>query len=129
MKNLNSYITAVALAVFLTFGCNPLQLDQIDDPNNPSVGSVTNNATRSQIQFVLTGLESRHRGYVTNISQAWNTFGREIWYLNGSDPRFQTDWLGQAGRVPDRVYFGFGATGGGSFALPYQAILQANVLT
>lgn len=128
MKNLNSYITAVALAGLLAFGCNPFQLDQIDDPNNPAVNSVTNNATRSQIQFVLTGLESRHRGYVTNISQAWNTFGREIWYLNGSDPRFQTDWLGQAGRVPDRVYFGFGATGGGSFATPYQAILQADVL-
>jgi len=128
MKNLNSYITAVALAGLLAFGCNPLQLDQIDDPNNPSVGSVGNNATRSQIQFVLTGLEFRHRGYVTNISQAWNTFGREIWYLNGSDPRFSTDWLGQAGRVPDRVYFGFGATGGGSFATPYQAILQAEVL-
>ena len=128
MKNLNSYISAVALAGLFTFGCNPLQLDQIDDPNNPSVGSVTNNATRSQIQFVLTGLESRHRDYVTNVSQAWNTLGREIWYLNGSDPRFQTDWLGQAGRVPDRVYFGFGATGGGSFANPYRAILQADVL-
>jgi hypothetical protein len=128
MKKLNSYITAVVLAGLLTFGCNPLELDQIDDPNNPSVGSVSNNASRSQIQFVLTGLESRHRVYVTNISRAWNTFGREIWYLNGSDPRFQTDWLGQAGREPDRVYFGFGATGGGSFRDPYQAILQADVL-
>lgn len=128
MKNFNSYISAVALAGLLAIGCNPLQLDQIDDPNNPSVGSVTNNATRSQIQFVLTGLESRHREYVSNVSQAWNTFGREIWFLNGSDPRFQTDWLGQAGRVPDRVYFGFGVTGGGSYAAPYQAVLQANVL-
>ncbi|HMP31565.1 MAG TPA: RagB/SusD family nutrient uptake outer membrane protein, partial [Saprospiraceae bacterium] len=40
----------------------------------------------------------------------------------------QTDWLGQAGRVPDRAYFGFGTTGGGSFASPYQAIKQADVL-
>lgn len=68
MKNFNSYISAVALAGLLAIGCNPLQLDQIDDPNNPSVGSVTNNATRSQIQFVLTGLESRHREYVSNVS-------------------------------------------------------------
>lgn len=109
-------------------GCNPLDLDQIDDPNNPSVGSVSENASRSQIQFLVTGLESRHRGYVTNVTRAWNTFGREIWYLNGSDPRFQTDWLGQAGREPDRSYFGFGVTGGGSWAEPYQAIRQADVL-
>jgi len=108
--------------------CNPLQLDEVLDPNNPSLASVETNATKEQVQFLLTGLEASHRNYVVNISQAWNTFGREIWYLNASDPRFQTDWLGQAGRVPDRAYFGFGTTGGGSWASPYQAIKQADVL-
>ncbi|WP_144607221.1 RagB/SusD family nutrient uptake outer membrane protein [Algoriphagus algorifonticola] len=126
-KNIIKISKTVALA-FAIGACNPLQLDEIQDPNNPSVGSVSNNASREQIQFLVTGLESRHRGYVTNISQAWNTFGREIWYLNASDPRFQTDWLGQNGRVPDRSYFGFGNTGGGSWAVPYQAIKQADVL-
>lgn len=128
MKNIKIYTGTVALMLTLLASCNPLQLDTIDDPNNPSVSSVANNASREQIQFLLTGLEFRHRGYVINVSQAWNTFGREIWYLNASDPRFQTDWLGQAGRVPDRSYFGFGNTGGGSWAAPYQAINQANVL-
>lgn len=108
--------------------CNPLDLDPVQDPNNPSVSSVSQNATREQIQFLLTGLESRHREYVVNISQAWNCFGRETWYLNASDPRFQTDWLGQAGRKPDNAYFGFGVTGGGSWASPFQAIKQADVL-
>jgi starch-binding outer membrane protein, SusD/RagB family len=128
MKILNKYIGIVAMITSTLFACNPLQLDTIIDPNNPSVQSVSNNASREQIQFLLTGLEARHREYVTNVSQAWNTFGREIWYLNGSDPRFQTDWLGQAGRVPDRSYFGFGNTGGGSWAAPFQAIKQADVL-
>ena len=128
MKKLNKYIGLAAVVASTFMACNPLQLDEIIDPNNPSVESVSNNASNEQIQFLLTGLEARHRGYVTNVSQAWNTFGREIWYLNGSDPRFQTDWLGQAGRVPDRSYFGFGATGGGSWASPYQAIKQADVL-
>jgi len=128
MKKTNINIAIATLLASVLLSCNPLDLDQIDDPNNPSVSSVTNNASKEQIQFLLTGLESRHRGYVTNISQAWNTFGRETWYLNASDPRFQTDWLGQAGRVPDRSYFGFGNTGGGSWAAPYQAIKQADVL-
>ncbi|MCA6489947.1 MAG: RagB/SusD family nutrient uptake outer membrane protein [Chitinophagaceae bacterium] len=110
------------------FSCNPFEVKKLEDPNNPSEASVLNNASRSQIQFLVTGLESRHRGYVTNISQAWNTFGREIWYLNASDPRFQTDWLGQAGRLPDAAFFGFGATGGGSYATPYQTIKQGYVL-
>jgi starch-binding outer membrane protein, SusD/RagB family len=128
MKNITIYTSLVALLLSVLTACNPLQVDTIDDPNNPSVSSVQNNASREQIQFLLTGLEFRHRGYVVNVSQAWNTFGREIWFLNASDPRFQTDWLGQAGRVPDRSYFGFGNTGGGSWAAPYQAINQANVL-
>jgi hypothetical protein len=128
MKNLLYKSSWVILLVLTVFACNPLALDQIDDPNNPSVGSVTNNATRAQIQFLVTGLEVRHRAYVFNLTAAWGTFGREIWYLNASDPRFQTDWLGQAGRVPDAAYFGFGATGGGSYASPFQAIKQADVL-
>lgn len=128
MKNLRNYFASALITAAVLSSCNPLQLDEIQDPNNPSEGSVSNNATPQQIQFLITGLESRHRGYVTNISQAWNTFGREIWYLNASDPRFQTDWLGQNGRVPDRSYFGFGNTGGGSWASPYQAIKQADVL-
>jgi hypothetical protein len=128
MKKISNYFASALVAVAVFSSCNPLQLDEMQDPNNPSVGSVSNNATPEQIQFLITGLESRHRGYVTNISQAWNTFGRETWYLNASDPRFQTDWLGQNGRVPDRAYFGFGTTGGGSWAAPYQAIKQADVL-
>ncbi|GMQ26789.1 hypothetical protein Aoki45_34720 [Algoriphagus sp. oki45] len=128
MKNVKKYFASALITAAVLASCNPLQLDDVQDPNNPSVGSVANDATPQQIQFLITGLESRHRGYVTNISQAWNTFGREIWYLNASDPRFQTDWLGQNGRVPDRSYFGFGSTGGGSWASPYQAIKQADVL-
>ena len=126
MKKLQ--ILFIASVAAFHFFCNPLEVKELVDPNNPSEASVLNNASRSQIQFLVTGLEQRHKGYVANICQAWNTFGREVWYLNGSDPRFQTDWLGQAGRVPDAAYFGFGATGGGSYAAPYQCIKQANVL-
>ncbi|SFT37677.1 SusD family protein [Algoriphagus locisalis] len=128
MKKTTRNIGFAMIAATMIAGCNPLEFDDIQDPNNPSIGSIANNASSEQIQFLITGLESRHRGYVTNISQAWNTFGREIWYLNASDPRFQTDWLGQNGRVPDRSYFGFGNTGGGSWATPYQSIKQADVL-
>ncbi|KAI9550143.1 hypothetical protein GHT06_003515 [Daphnia sinensis] len=116
----------ITAAVFSS--CNPLELDEVIDPNNPSIASISKDATPQQIQFLITGLESRHRGYVTNLAQAWNTFGREIWYLNASDSRFQTDWLGQNGRVPDRAYFGFWYHGGGSWATPYQTIKQADAL-
>lgn len=128
MKKLTIKISILAIATAFLASCNPFEIDEIQDPNNPSVGSVSKNASKDQIQFLITGLESRHRGYVSNVTRAWGTFGREIWNLNASDPRNQTDWLGQNGRVPDRSYFGFGNTGGGSWATPYQAIKQADVL-
>ncbi|SFB43142.1 RagB/SusD family nutrient uptake outer membrane protein [Algoriphagus aquimarinus] len=128
MKKLTIKLSILAIATAFITSCNPFEIDEIQDPNNPSVGSVSNNASKEQIQFLITGLESRHRGYVSNVTRAWGTFGREIWNLNASDPRNQTDWLGQNGRVPDRSYFGFGNTGGGSWATPYQAIKQADVL-
>ncbi|MCR9083056.1 MAG: RagB/SusD family nutrient uptake outer membrane protein, partial [Cyclobacteriaceae bacterium] len=71
MKNTLKNISKVIAVAGVLAACNPLQLDEIQDPNNPSVGSVSDNATREQIQFLITGLESRHRGYVTNVSQAW----------------------------------------------------------
>ena len=128
MKKLAIKISILLVVTALLASCNPFEIDEIQDPNNPSVGSVSNNASKEQIQFLITGLESRHRGYVSNVTRAWGTFGREIWNLNASDPRNQTDWLGQNGRVPDRSYFGFGNTGGGSWATPYQTIKQADVL-
>lgn len=128
MKNKVLKSAYVLIAVVLFFSCNPFKLDDIKDPNNPSVGSVTNNASREQIQFLITGLDARHRAYVFTVTAAFGTFGREIWYFNASDPRFQTDWLGQGGRVPDAAYFGFGATGGAPYSGAYQAIRQAIVL-
>jgi len=121
-------LSFIAVTVAIFFSCNPFKLDDIKDPNNPSVGSVTSGASREQIQFLITGLDARHRGYLFTVTAAFGTFGREIWYFNASDPRFQTDWLGQSGRVPDAAYFGFGATGGAPYASAYQTIRQAIVL-
>lgn len=128
IKNIIIKTSLIAGLTAMVVSCNPLKLDVIEDPNNPSVGSVTNNATRAQIQFLITGLEARHRAYVFTVTAAFGTFGREIWYLNASDPRFQTDWLGQNGRTPDGSYFGFGSAGGAPYTGAYQAIRQAYVL-
>ncbi len=128
MKHIIVKSLLIAIVVLFATGCNPLKLEEVVDPNNPSVASVSNNASRAQIQFLITGLESRHRDYLFTVTAAFGTFGREIWYFNASDPRFQTDWLGQSGRRPDAAYFGFGATGGAAYASPYQAIRQAIVL-
>lgn len=121
-----SIVTALAIALFSS--CNPLQVDKMIDPNNPSEVGFTQNATREQVQFLITGLEQRHRAYVFTATAALGSFGREVWYLNGSDPRFTTDWLGMALPEPNGSFFGFGNTGGTVFFDPYQAVRQGELL-
>lgn len=130
MKNMKfkSAILMLSAAAILS-ACNPIKVDNIDDPNNPSLASVEKNATKNQIQFLLTGLESRHKEYAGHVTNAWGSLGREVWFLNRSDSRNSSEWLGLSptytlgGNV-----FGFGVTGGGSYASPYAAIKQANII-
>lgn len=121
--SLKLWSLAVGFGLSLT-SCSFFALESPIDPNNPSLGSVSTNATRNQIQNLVTGLESRHRNYVFTVSTLFGSMGREIWYLNGSDPRWQTDWLGMNGRTANVNMFGYLDT----YISPYQAILQGNVL-
>ena len=100
------------------------EVREVFDPNNPSLGSVTTNANKSQLQVLVTGLEGRNRDYLGNVVQMFGSFGREVWPYFGSDPRFVNDWLG-IGRTETYPDF-FGAAG--TYTTPYQAVKQANVL-
>ena len=105
----------------LVFAC---EVDTVVDPNNPSLGSVLTDASKAELQVLVTGLEARSRGYFTNATQMFGSFGREVWAYFGSDPRFQTDWL--AYEITE-TYPDFFASGG-TYVNPYLAVKQANVL-
>lgn len=47
MKNINSVFVGLLL---LMSSCNFFTLDTPNDPNNPSLGSVSQNASRTQVQ-------------------------------------------------------------------------------
>ncbi|MCB0637072.1 MAG: RagB/SusD family nutrient uptake outer membrane protein, partial [Lewinella sp.] len=101
------------------------EVDVVNDPNNPSLGSVTSDASKAEMQTLVTGLEARHRGYVTNAGQMFGVFGREAYAYFGSDPRFIQDWLGLGGGAETYPDF-FASTG--TYSTPYLAVKQANVL-
>ena len=103
---------------------NACTLDNIEDPNNPSITSVTNNATRGQLQTLVTGLEDLSKSYASTTANAEGTFGREIWYFNYNDPRNLQQWTGMTVTVPDENFYGVG----GIYSTPYRAVKQANVL-
>ncbi len=109
----------VLLLCFLSF--SSCEIDLVTDPNNPSVQSATSDASSVEIQFLITGLEGRNRGYYGNASQMFGAFGREVWPYFASDPRFIEDWLGS---TTYNSFFG----SGGTYTTPYQAVKQANII-
>ncbi|MBK7872700.1 MAG: RagB/SusD family nutrient uptake outer membrane protein [Saprospiraceae bacterium] len=100
------------------------EVEEVFDQDNPTLGSVTSNASKSQLQFLVTGLEARHRGYFGGAHTLFGNFGRETWNYNSSDPRSISDVLGItiADTYPD--FFG----SAGTYLTAYQAVRQAEVL-
>lgn len=119
MMNKILYIILAATSILTSCKLN----DQFD-PNNPSVSSVTQNATTGQLQNLVTGLEVRSKAYIGTAANAYGVFGREIWYFNRTDARYNQFWLGQGGRVPNSTFFGIDA----AFTSAYITIKQANLL-
>lgn len=101
------------------------EVDIVNDPNNPSLGAVTADASKAELQVLMTGLEARHRGYVENAGEMFGCFGRECYAFFGSDPRFQNDWLGLGENA--ETYPDFFASAG-TYINPYLAVKQTNVI-
>jgi starch-binding outer membrane protein, SusD/RagB family len=121
-KSFNYILKGMLLVTVLAF--SSCEIEEIVDPNNPSVGSAISNASFAEMQFLITGLESRHRSYFGNAAQMFGSFGREVWPYFASDPRFIGDWLDMGGDGTYSDFFG----SGGTYATPYLAVKQANIV-
>ncbi|NND32151.1 MAG: RagB/SusD family nutrient uptake outer membrane protein, partial [Saprospiraceae bacterium] len=123
MKKIFKYILP-AFVFTMAMMVTSCSVDEIVDPNNPSLASVTNDASKAELQTLITGLEARHRNYYGSATQMFGSFGREVWAFFGSDPRFISHWLGTG--ISD-TYPDFFASAG-TYISPYLAVKQANVL-
>lgn len=123
MKKIMKYLSTglLTLSLLIMSACS---YDQVVDPNNPSLASVLNNASKAELQTLVSGLEARNRDYFVAATQMFGCFGREVWAYFASDPRFASDWLGVG--ITD-TYQDFFASNG-TYLTPYQAVKQANVL-
>ena len=80
-------------------------IDNLVDPNNPSVDGAIENATLSDIQNLVYGCESGMRNRINNYYDGVNMIGREYWRFSKSDPRFTGDILGKNGALLDNNTF------------------------
>lgn len=94
-------IAALAVLLFLP-SC---EIDDIADPNNPTIESVMENATVDDLNNLVVGTESGMRNVLGTYYDDVGVIGREYYRFSGSDPRFTSDLLGAGNAVLDNNTF------------------------
>ena len=82
MKN----IFLAFLCVFF-LGLTSCEVDEVLNPNAPTVESFENGATLADLQLLATGLQSVIRSDMQFYFWTTNMVGREYYDLRGTDPR------------------------------------------
>ena len=91
-------LLAFCMLVLVQTSC---KVDPLRDPNNPGVIELSSNPTLSEIQNLVTGIESGMRFDIGFYYDDVSVIGREIYRFSQSDPRLYTDLLGQGGATLD----------------------------
>lgn len=96
-----TFIRALLLsgAVASLSGCSYFEINKLEDPNFPTLASVSSNATKQQLDFLASGTFSEMRTNGDGIvwyHQLTGIIGREVYVLANSDGRYVTNPLGTA---------------------------------
>jgi hypothetical protein len=116
----HTYILLTSLLVGSFTACNPLKTEEVIDPNFPSVGAVSNNASKAQLDALAIGQISSARDGLATYLQVTGTLGKELFNFNTTESRWMTELNGL--RPIDNSAFYNGATT--AFGLP---VRQANI--
>ena len=100
------------------------ELEDIPNPNGPTLEALTDGATLEDLNLLATGLESIMRNDMAFYYWTTSMVGREYYDLRGTDPRYTGELLGAEGATLDNN--GFLTTR--SFAANYRAVRQSYIL-
>ena len=100
------------------------ELEEIPNPNGPTLESLVDGATAEDLQLLVSGVESVMRSDMSFYYNTVNIIGREYWDLRGTDPRYTGELLGAGGSPLDPN--GFLTTR--SFAANYRAVRHTYIL-
>ncbi len=119
--NTLKYIILTLAFLSLTVSCD---IEDQANPNGSSIEGFLLDASKSEMQTLVTGMESLLRQEINFYYDVTSIIGREYYFFTGSDPRYTGEVLGKgdamldnAGFYGTRPYFG-----------RYKTIKNANVL-
>jgi starch-binding outer membrane protein, SusD/RagB family len=114
-------IMRVSVAFVALVALHACSLESVPDPNFLSVGSVSKNANKIQLNSLVYGQFSVARNGLATYLQVVGTIGKELFNFNSTESRWMTELNGL--RPIDNSAFYNGATT--SFGLP---VRQANII-
>jgi hypothetical protein len=120
-KNIIRIILTPALSLMVFSSC---KVEPILDPNNPGIVAISANPSLSEIQNLVTGIESGMRDNINFYLDDVGVIGREIYRFSTSDPRFTSDLLGKGTAVLDDNTFYIT----NPFAARYRVVKNINIL-
>lgn len=99
-----SVVFASALLLSVT-SCQFFEVEKVDDPNNPTVESVLNNASAAQIAQLGVGIQAVMRNGVATFYQISGAIGREVIQSASTDNRYFTEILGTQPLDPAGIFY------------------------
>lgn len=126
MKTIVNYIKnrIWSLLICLLVVISGCELDDIQDPNNPSIGSIETNATISELQNLLDGIQAAMRNEYGIYFDGVSVIGREVYRFSGSDPRYTGELMGASSGILDAGAFYTQNT----YNARYRVIKNCNIL-
>ncbi|PPK85540.1 RagB/SusD domain-containing protein [Neolewinella xylanilytica] len=115
--------SSIIFAGFLLLALSACEIDEQFDPNGPIVSSVLQNASETELDLLVTGIEAGMRTGYTSYVTASGTIAREL-YIFDADPRNTADLLGKGETVLDANTFYLT----GPFTSRYQVVKNVNIL-
>ncbi|MCP9237875.1 RagB/SusD family nutrient uptake outer membrane protein [Lewinella sp. JB7] len=99
------------------------EIEEQFDPNGPSINSVLTNASKAELDLLVTGIEAGMRNGFAGYVTASGTIAREL-YIFDADPRNTEDLLGKGDLALDNNTFYIT----GPFNSRYQVVKNVNIL-
>ena len=118
MKNIKYKVLGVALSIMALQSC---KLEVVNDPNFPSVGAVTSNASKAQLDALAIGSFSAARNGLATYTQVTGVVGKEVFNFNTTESRWWTELNGLR-PIDNSAFYNTATT---AFGLP---VRQANII-
>lgn len=89
----------------MTLAVVSCEIEDAPNPNGSSIEGFSQNASKSELQTLVTGIEDLLRQEISFYYDVVSIVGREYWFFTGSDPRYTGEVLGKGGSQLDNAGF------------------------